>query len=618
MTRLGPDLLRDPERAARVEWLLTDGRGGWSASSALGLDTRREHGLLIAPVGPAETPCLLLARVEETLVLGEHRLDLSTGAYPGTWHPRGFEHLVSFQAAPLPTWQWEMHGVRLTRVVARLHGEPACALVYTLEGAPQARLEVRPMLAYRALDALQVENAAFRTDTLGDGGDLLFDPYGGFPALRWRVPGGTWEAAGYWYRRRELVREREAGRTHHEDLWSPGLTIVTLRAGSPQLALAAATPLPARSDAAALVEREKQRLRALRGGAGDPLGALRRAADAFLVRRADGRIDVVGAYPDARAGWDEALQALPGLALETRRLQEARALLSRLPAELAPEADLGVRPEARLRGVLCVARVVQLGEDGEGARRRLLAWLFGTLAAGLAGRLPGALLHEPTGLLLAPEERGSIDLQALWFNALLAGVELAREARDERRASAWATVAARVRESVLRHYWQPERAYLADAWSPVSGPDRRLRARQIAAVALPHALLPREKAAPLLQLLGAELLTPVGLRTLAPSEADYVGRDDGADTPEAGRGSAWPALACAYFEALMRVSGEEGKRAGRVWLQAFEAQLGQAVMGFVGQRFDGDAPHAPRAPFASAVAVGELLRLTLRLGPLRR
>ena len=53
-------------------------------------------------------------------------------------------------------------------------------------------------------------------------------------------------------------------------------------------------------------------------------------------------------------------------------------------------------------------------------------------------------------------------------------------------APAWATAAARVRESVLRHYWQTERSYLADAWSPVSGPDRRLRARQIAAVALPY------------------------------------------------------------------------------------------------------------------------------------
>ncbi len=616
MTRLGPDLLRDPERAARFEWLLTDGRGGWAASTALGLDTRRSHGLLVVPVGPDETPFVLLARVEETLVLGERRVELATCAYPGTLHPRGYEHLTTFSVAPLPTWQWEVQGVRLTRVLARVPGEALLALVYTLEGAPGARLELRPMLAYRAADALQAEHAAFRTDTRQEGGDLLFDPYAGCPALRLRVPGGVWEAAGYWYRQCEHAREREAGQAHHEDLWSPGFALVTLREGLPLGVLASAAPLLSRADAVALVEHEKQRLRSLRAGAGDPLGALRRAADAFLVRRGDGRLDVEGGYLGTLGGWREALRALPGLAFETRRLAEARALLLRLPSELPPESDVAL--DLRLRGVLCAARLLQLGEDAEGARRRLAPWIFGSIEACLAGRAPGVLPHAPTGLLLAPDGSAAIDVQALWFNALLAAAELAREGADDRHASAWTAAAARVRESVLRHYWHAERTFLADAWAPADGPDWRLRARQVAAVALPHALLPREKAAPLLEVLAAELLTPVGLRTLARSEPGYLGRDDPARAPEDGRGSAWPALACAYFDALMRVAGEEGKRAGRAWLQAFEPQLGQAVVGFVGASFDGDAPHAPREPLASAAAVGELLRLALRVGPLRR
>lgn len=618
MTRLGPDVLREPTRATTHEWLLGDGRGGWAASTAVGINTRRSHGLLVVPVGPDETPFVLLARLEEALVLGGRRFDLSTGAYPGTLHPRGFEHLASFSATPLPTWQWELPGARLTRTLARLPEEPVLALTYLLEGPTAARLELRPMLAYRAADALQHENAVFRTDAHAEAGDLLFDPYGGCPALRLRVPGSSWDPSGYWYRRCEYARDVEAGREGHEDQWSPGVASVDLRPGSPLGVLASAAPIAPRAEAVSLLEHEKQRLRTLRAGASDPLGALRRAADAFLVRRADGRADLAAGYLELAEGWRERLRALPGVAFETRRLAEARALLVRLADEWPPERARSGETDIALRGVLLAARGLQWAERGDALQRRLLPWCLTTLEAHLDGRVPGVALHPATGLLADPDESCAIDVQALWFNALLAGAELQREAGDERRAAHLTTAAARVRESVLRLFWCPEKRYLADAWSPNGGADQRLRARQIAALALPHALLPREKAAPLLEHLGAELLTPVGLRTLGPSEPGYLGRDDPASSPEEGRGSAWPALACAYFDALLRVSGEEGKRAARAWLHAFEPRLGEAAAGFAPACFDGDPPHAPRPPLASAAAVGELLRLTVRLGPLRR
>lgn len=618
MTRLGPDVLREPARATTYEWLLSDARGGWAASTAAGLNTRRAHGLLVVPAGPDETPFVLLSRVEETLVIGERRFELGVAEYPGTLHPRGFEHLTLFSVAPLPTWQWELGGARLTRTLARVPGEPVLALVYTLDGPSGARLELRPMLAYRAAEALQSENAVFRTETHLEGGDLLFDPYGGCPALRLRLPGAAWDASGYWYRNCEYARDREAARDCREDQWSPGSASLVLRPGSPLGVLASAAPLGPRADAVALVEHEKQRLRTLRAGASDPLGSLRRAADAFLVRRGDGRAELLAGYLDARSDWAEALLALQGVALEMRRLTEARALLLRLAEEWPPERAEPGGPDVALRGVLAAARGLQLAERGDAFQRRLLPWMFATLESHLAGRPDGRSCQPATGLLGDADGNCPIDRQALWFNALLAGVECAREAGDERRAATFAAAAARARESVLRFYWSAERRYLADSWSQAGGADLRLRGRQVAALALPHALLPREKAAPLLQVLAAELLTPVGLRTLAPSDPGYVGGDDGALGPEEGRGSAWPSLACAYFDALLRVSGEDGKRAARAWLRAFEPRLDEAALGFVGARFDGDPPHAARGPLASAAAVGELLRLTVRLGPLRR
>lgn len=612
---LGPDILRDPTRAATLEWLATDGRGGYASSTVIGLDTRRRHGLLVTPAGPAETLFVLLARLEETLVVGERRVALGTCAYPDTLYPRGFEQLAAFSDAPLPTWQWDVGGLRLTRTLARVAGEPATAIVYLLEGDLPARLEVRPMLAGRPADALQSENDELRPQTRREGLDFVFDSKDACPPLRLRAPGAQWDGTGYWYRRCEYARERDAGEPCHEDVFSPGCAAVTLHPGRPWGLLAWAAPIPMRAQAVELAEAERQRLRALRAGADEPVGTLRRAADAFLVRRADGRAALVADYLEGGERWRDTLVALPGVAFEARRLAEARALLARLPEELAPEPPPGVSLDVPLRGVLAAVRGLASALENGAWRRRLAVWALATVDAYAAGRVAGGALLEGSSLLAGPDGRCAIDVQALWFNVLLAGAELARGAGDTRRAGALGMLATRVRESVLRHFWSDTLGFLADAWSPADGPDLRLRARQVQALALPHALVPRDKAEALLGAVERELLTPVGLRTLAPSEAGYVGRDDPARAEDDGRGSAWPVLACAYFDALVRVAGEQGKSVGRAWLRAFERHLGEAGLGYASPCFDGDAPHLPRGSIAHAATVGELLRLALRLGP---
>jgi glycogen debranching enzyme len=126
--------------------------------------------------------------------------------------------------------------------------------------------------------------------------------------------------------------------------------------------------------------------------------------------------------------------------------------------------------------------------------------------------------------------------------------------------------------------------------------------------------MPREKAERMVQAATDELLTPVGLRSLARSDPGYTGRDDPDGSPDEGRGGAWPWLAGAYFDALVRLHGEDGKRAARAWLQGFQPRLEQACLGHVAACFDGDPPHRARGPLAHALGTAELLRVAARMG----
>jgi predicted glycogen debranching enzyme len=297
----------------------------------------------------------------------------------------------------------------------------------------------------------------------------------------------------------------------------------------------------------------------------------------------------------------------------------------------APEYNAA---DASLWMVVAIHRLTEASGDHELARKRMK----GTVAAILDGykagtrhgirMVPEALLEQGApGLQLTwmdakvgdwvvtPRRGYAVEIQALWYNALLIGADLARETGEAQRASEWAALAGRVRESFLRAFWSESLGYLADV---VAGgtKDLSLRPNQLYAIGLPHALLPRDKALRVLDVVKRHLLTPFGLRTLAPSDPQYQGRYEGGPRTRDGayhQGTAWPFLMGIYFDAVIRLYGEEGKAAAREWLAGFAPHLREAGLGTVSEVFDGDPPHRPGGTIAQAWSVAELLRIAERL-----
>jgi glycogen debranching enzyme len=623
--KFAAELLRDPERALRGEWLHADGVGGWAAQTLIGAHTRREHGLLVVKTALGTSPFVLLARFEEALTLRGQRFELSTNEYPGALYPRGFDWLSAFGLDPLPTSVYELPEARLTRTLARVRGRPGLALVYTFDGPGAAELELRPLLAFREIHALQRENDVLRPESRREqDGDVVCAPYPGCPELHLRVSQGEWQPAGVWYRNFEYARERDAGREFREDLFSPGGFRCRLLAERALEVLVWAGPIPAASSARDLIEEEKRRLRVVREGDAFS-GDLRQAADA-LVQSVDGKATIAFGFPPAPISSVELLRTVPGVLFETGRWSEAQDILDDVfqrvvtalegPARPVANRDVAAQPEAApapdadldlpLWAAVTASRWLQSGGDAHVLRSRWREALFVLVRAYLDGRVPGRTLVPP-GLLagVGPDGRQqlAIDTQALWYNALLLGADLARDSGQATRSSEWNLLAARVRDAVLRSFWSAERGTLART-AGVDASDWTVSPQQLLALALPHALLPRDKALRLLERFVQELLTPLGLRSAA---GDASGR-------------VRPALAGEYFEALIRVTGEEGKRVARVWLRDFLEQLERQAQCGIGDVFMPNARQAPTDIPFHAWSTGELLRLALRVGrePVRR
>src|ERR1700735_5014675 len=148
------EMWSDLEGALRREWLETNGLGGFALSTIVGLNTRRSHGLLVAPTNPPVGRLVLLSKLEETLWIDGKRFDLSANRYPGVIHPQGFHYLKQFRLDPFPVFTYEVEGIEIEKRVFMIHAENSTVIHYQLRKNTRPELpknfwlEIRPLIAF--------------------------------------------------------------------------------------------------------------------------------------------------------------------------------------------------------------------------------------------------------------------------------------------------------------------------------------------------------------------------------------------------------------------------------------------------------------------------------------
>ena len=249
-----------------AEWLETNGLGGFAMSTVSGRNGRRYHGLLVAATTPPTGRSVLLGRLEETLVVGEERFDLSVNRYGGRLYPRGDLLLRSFRADPLPAWEYEAGGVRLKRTFFLVHGEETAVVTWEVLSAPErpVRLEVRPLLAYRGHHDLRGPETPCDPAVVREEGAVRLHPAPGLPELRLAHDAESLSETFFWYRGLEYELDRERGFEFTEDLFSP-LSFTWDLSARPAATLVATLGGRPASDAPALAAGEEKRRRRVEG-----------------------------------------------------------------------------------------------------------------------------------------------------------------------------------------------------------------------------------------------------------------------------------------------------------------------------------------------------------------
>jgi predicted glycogen debranching enzyme len=647
MIHFKKDICRDFHNATQYEWIEANGIGGYASSTIIGANTRRYHGLLVAATHPPGGRVLLLSKVEETVTIDGNKYELSCNQYPNAIYPDGNLYLKEFRLTPFPKFIYEIKGVTIEKTVMMVHGSNTTIVSYNVFAGPQeVFLHIRPLVNFREYHGLTLYEEHLRCDCDIYEGAIKLSSHSNFPPLFLYHNAASFTEAKYYYKNMEYQEEAYRGFDCHEMLYNPGYFAYNVEDGD-NCVFVASTDSYEEIDTMELMQAEiSRRSRLLRevGLDNSALDPLIIAADTFVCDgpRKGTKVITAGYHWFGMWGRD-ALVALPGLTLATKRFEDARAVLS----TMAMYASEGMMPnrlsedrndpeynsvDASLWFFYAVHKYLEYTGDYAFVERELLSVLTGILHHYTVGTRFN-IREEPDGLIafansdisitwmdvrvegkpLIQRQGKVVEVNALWYNALKIMAAIAEKLNMGKEADLYNKRAEKTKRSFQKAFWNEEGGCLYD-WVDGKQKDATFRPNQILAVSLPYSVLPKTLEKQILGKVDAELLTPFGLRTLSPGDSRYQGvYRGGVETRDNAyhQGSVWAWLIGAYVDAFVKVHGAtpETRETCEKIFMCFIEHLRQAGLGTIAEIFDGNPPYHPRGCVSQAWSVGEVLRI---------
>jgi predicted glycogen debranching enzyme len=657
--------LRDRSKLLTSEWLVTNGLGGYSSGTIVGVATRRYHGLLVAALTAPLGRRMVASNLAEYLQLPNARqVQLSGEIYPsGDMQLEATNYLTRFRLEMgLPVWQWEVDGITVEKRIILPHKQNTVYVIYRmLSGNGPLRLKLFPSIHHRSHDDPVNTPLAGTVRLTEIDGQYEFS-IDHLPPLRLSVHGHSHTFTVKRQVSPEVfyAMEERRGYEHRGTLWIPGFFCVDLSPDQPTAFVASTEPWEAMTklNPEDALQRETDRRAHLLFAVGDTvrngIGAeLVLAADQFLVTpigraeeaaqtqfESDQACTVIAGYHWFTDWGRDTMISLEGLTLTTGRFSEASCILRTFAHAIRDGLVPNMFPEGEKEGLYhtadatlwffqAVDRYITVTGDLD-TLEMLLPKLIDSADHHLRGTRFGIGVDPEDGLLrqgqegfqltwmdakiqdwvVTPRRGKTVEINALWYNALCLLAQWTAKLRGDREAEIWLNHARRTRESFNRRFWYEAGGYLYDVVDGEQGDDPACHPNQVLAISLGYPVLDAERWGAVLSVVKDRLLTPVGLRSLSPDHPEYRPQYFGnlrARDAAYHQGTVWAWLIGPFMDAWLKTYPQDFDTA-RGFLAGFEQHLSEGCIGSISEIFDAEPPFTPRGCMAQAWSVAEVLR----------
>lgn len=618
------------EYSLQREMLATDRKGGYMSTTIVCCNTRKYHGLMVAPIDESDEAYVLLSSLDETIIQHDQSFNLALHRYRGVYEPRGHKYITDFGYTPTPTITYRVGGVILRKELLWIHKRTQLMIRYTLVDAhSDTTLRLRPFFAFRNKHSLSKANMEANGRSYPVNGGVKCKLYEGFPWLYLQTNKADAEfvAAPDWYYDFEYPEEIKRGYDGYEDLLTTGYFEMPIRKGESVIFSAATDEMATEDTISQIYEASIAR----RTHKVDFLSCLRHSARQFIVRRSGGRTEMVAGYPWYGAVGRDTLISLPGIVLEQGYKEDCMDVLDTMVAamrdgDFVGSASARVAADAPLwffwtlqnlephigakelwsrygEAMKSILEAYRRGFDG-----RVALHDNGLVWAAADGEALTWMNTKVDGRPVAQRAGYAVEIEALWYNAVSYTLALARKMKDKEFTERWGDMPARTKDSFMSKFMLDE-GYPADFVNDYEVNTFR-RSNMLVACALDYTMLGEEQIMDVLNVARQHLLTRRGIRSLSPRNPFYepsYAEDQRSQDLACHNGSTWIWPLMLYVKTCFGIAGERFLPEAEELLAGFEDEIQTACIGSVSECFEGDPPFRARGCLSQATSVGGLL-----------
>lgn len=661
----------DFEKALKQDWIITNGLGGYSSSSILGINTRKYHGLLIAPLNPPGNRNLILSKVDESFESGGQEYPIYSNIGKD-YISKGYQYLKSFEKEYIPIFNYEVDGAIIKKYICMEYGKNTVCVLYDIKNnEKRTKFKIAPIVNFRDFHTT-TPNTEFELKQEIKDTKVKLTINNQMPVYMKLSEGKYVEHINDTFRNMYYLEEEKRGQAAEENLSVPGVFEVKLRANEEKFVtfICSLEENIDELDGKNIINKEIVRITSELYDSYllDPkkeyspkYKMLMRdyiiASDNFIAYRpAFALYTIIAGYPWFLDWGRDALIAFEGITLIPRRFQVAKEVLLTFVRDirygLVPNgySEYDGRPlynsaDASLLLFEQVRKYLEYTHDYEFLKNQLYDTLKRIIEEYINGiDLDGNNIHldNEDGLLssgtpqiqntwmdakigdivVTPRNGKTIEINALWYNALKIMESFANLYKEKELAKKYAELAKKCKENFVKKFYNKKRKCFADLVG-----DNSIRPNQLFAIGLHYPVVEPNsvEAKTAFETVTKKLLTPYGLKTLAKGEkcyreiyeGDQIKRDMSYH-----QGITWPWLLGIYSDSFLNIINAEKSKTKKKELEEQYSKFAQNVedtfynemynrstVGSISELYDSAKPYEAKGAFAQAWSVAEVFRI---------
>ena len=653
------------EEGLKKEWIITNGIGGFAASTVIGANTRKYHGLLIAPLNPPSNRHLVLSKLDEGIKIDDKNYELYTNICPN-YVSHGYKYQKEFEKDYIPVFKYEVENVIITKKVCMQYGKNTVCVSYKVENGNQKdiKMTLAPVINFRDFHSVNSDKSVQYSQEIEDRKVTVYLSGSSLPIYTNMSDGRYTQFTDNHFNNMLYIEEEKRGLSSIDNHIVPGVYEIDIKANSKKefYFVCSLEDKIEKVNAKTEINNELKRLNkiieetGLFDGKNDIVKDCIIASDSFIVSRKETKMyTVIAGYPWFLDWMRDTLISMEGLLFITKRFNIAKEIfltcIKDLNQGLIPngysereDKPLYNSADASLLLFEQIKKYIKYTGDYDFVKENLYEKLKTIIACYANGiDVDGNNIYlDKDGLIAAgtpytqntwmdakigdyvvtPRNGKAVEINSLWYNALKIMEELTKKFETKKKSEKYAKMAEICKNSFEEKFYNKKRKCLYDVLG-----DNKIRPNQLFATALSYQVIDVDSkiAKEMFETVTKKLLMAHGLKTLAKGEPDYVSKYEGDNFRRDlsyHQGITWPWLLGLYFDSLRNMINGAKDKDEKANLKkqlkefisttqkTFEKSIKkEGAIGSIAELYDSELPYSPKGAFAQAWSVAEVFRI---------